>query len=113
MNKELYKGFHKTQLKETGYQIFIRLVLDIAGGALAALFAYILLGTVIPEIVNGLHAEVGNSGLTISLFNVTIDPAWFKRVFSWKNCFAVLFGLRFIISYLVGGYYGRQVSTNN
>lgn len=110
-NQQL-KQIHSIQNKELARSIAITFVIDLIGGAIAAGFAYLLLGTVIPEIINGLHAEVGNSGLTITLFSVTIDPVWFKRVFSWKNCFAVLFGLRFIISYLVGAY-GRSIGSSN
>lgn len=106
------KEMHKLQNKELARVIIITLALDIVGGAIAAVFAHIMLGTVIPEILNGLHTEVGNTGLTITLFSITIDPEWFQRVFSWKNCFAILFGLRFIISYLVGSY-GRSISSKN
>ena len=78
----------------------IKLASDIVFGIIAALLMYFLLANVIPQILS----------TSISLFDgaarfeFLIDKTKMGKVFSVWNNFCILFGVRFVVAYITGGY---------
>lgn len=90
MNKEL----PPTKLYFKG--LVFSLVIDVVFGLIAAAFVYFVIGEIVPEILN---TSLMNGALVIK-----VDANVLKRIFSiWHN-FCILFGLRFVISYIVGAF---------
>jgi len=80
--------------------ICISLIGDIVFGFIASIFVYYLLGELIPTIFTT-QLEAMSGALKLSIL---FDKNLMKDIFSiWHN-FCFLFGIRFIVTYIVGGF---------
>lgn len=86
----------EVNMKENLKHFLINILSDAVFGAIAAVFAHIVLCNILPNILTMDFKGVVNLSLTF-------PEAWFKA-FSYVNCFTILFGVRFIIAYLTGNY---------
>lgn len=74
----------------------LQLITDAIFGLVAALFAHLILCNIVPNILTLDFRGMINLSLTF-------PEQWYK-LFSYWNCFLMLFGVRFIVAYLMGSY---------
>lgn len=87
-------------MKDGVIKFAINLIVDVVFGLVAAVFAYFILGTIIPEMVST-SIDAFNGAVH---FEFLVDAEKMKKIFSiWHN-FCILFGIRFVVAYIAGAY---------
>lgn len=93
-NKPIAKEVIK--MKRQILRVAISLIADIVFGLIASVFAYFVIGEIVPEILN---TSLANGAIVIK-----VDATILKSIFSvWHN-FCILFGVRFVVAYICGTY---------
>lgn len=87
-------------MKKSIIKFAVNLITDIVFGLAASVFAYFVLGTIIPEMVST-SIDAFNGAVH---FEFLVDAERMRKIFSiWHN-FCILFGIRFIVAYIAGIY---------
>lgn len=87
-------------MKKNILKLATNLAIDIVFGLISALFAYFVLGEIVPEMLST-SLSLGNGALKLDFL---IDKTIMKQVFSvWHN-FCLCFGIRFVVAYICGNY---------
>lgn len=77
-----------------------KLASDVVFGIIAALFMYFLFVSVVPQILNTSISLFDGA----AKFSFLVDKTKMAELFSVRNNFCILFGIRFIVAYITGGY---------
>ena len=83
-------------MKEKIIKLSVQLGADIIYGLIGAGFLYFLTNSIIPKLLT-----LKFNGVVVATLNF---PQQWYELFSFVNCFVLLFGIRFIVGYITGTY---------